>query len=65
MASERGPRITFTPDQQKRVDELIDNAYGKGVRKAAREAEAEIDRLKAEIAELKKNDKKTFSFWRR
>ncbi len=63
MAIERPPRITFTPEQQKRVDELIDQAYGKGRHRAAREAQAEIDRLKARITELE--NKKSFFFWRR
>lgn len=64
MTSERRERIIFTSEQQKRVDELIDLSYSKGRRKAAQEAKAEIDRLKAEIAELKANKNK-FAFWRR
>ena len=57
------PRVTFSTDQQKRVDELLNTAFGRGRRKAEEEAEAEISALKTEIGELKK--KKTFAFWRR
>lgn len=63
MAIERRPRVIFSPDQQARVDELLNTAFGRGRRKAEEEAEAEISALKAEIAELK--NKKTFAFWRR
>lgn len=57
------PRITFSPEQQKRVDELIDIAYGKGRHKAGVEAALEINALRTRIAELE--NKKPFSFWRR
>lgn len=63
MAIERKPRVTFSPEQQNRVDELLNTAFGRGRRKAEEEAEVELAALKAEIAGLK--NKKTFAFWRR
>lgn len=60
---EYNPRIIFTPEEQAKINELIDRAYGKGMRKGAILAQTEIDRLKAEIAELKQKNK--FSFWGR
>lgn len=45
---EREPRVYFNPEQQAKVDELIDKAFAKGRRKA----QAEIDVLKAEINRL-------------
>ena len=61
--TERRPRVIFSHDQQQRVDELLNTAFGRGRRKAEEEAEAEMAALKAEIGELK--NKKTFAFWRR
>lgn len=67
MGIERAPRITLTPEQQTRVNQLIDQAYGKGYNKGKAEVEGkaqdEAARLRARIAELE--SKKSIFPWRR
>lgn len=46
-------RVRFTLDQQIRVDKLMDEAFGRGLQKGVRQSQAEIDKLKHEIAQLK------------
>ena len=52
MATEK-ERITFNLDQQVKVDGLMDVAFSKGLQKGLRSAQAEIEKLKHEIANLK------------
>lgn len=58
----KSDKVTFTPEQQTKVDELISVAFGKGYRKARTEAAIESSALRAELDELKGKKK---SWWRR
>ena len=60
---QNGPRVHFTNEQQAKLNELLDKAFGKGFKKGRAELQGEIERLRAEIAELK--EEKSFIFWRR
>lgn len=64
MASEIEERISFSLSQQAKVDELINKAFAKGLRKGVKETQAELEKLRAEVDELKAGKNK-FSFWRR
>ena len=64
MASETGERVSFSLSQQAKVDELINKAFAKGWRKGTQETQAELERLRAEVVELKAGKNK-FLFWRR
>lgn len=62
MATERGPRITFTDEQQAHLQELLNRNYVRVHKKLTAEYEAEVGKLKAEIEELK-NKKKGWSLF--
>ncbi|OGP64676.1 MAG: hypothetical protein A3K22_04965 [Deltaproteobacteria bacterium RBG_16_42_7] len=57
-------RVTFSLDQQVRVDKLMDDAFGKGYLKGVREGNKEINRLKIRVLELE-SKKSILNFWRR
>lgn len=52
-------RVSFLPEQQARVQELIDEAYRKAYSKAQKSASngADVDRLKAEVERLREDRK--------
>lgn len=58
-ADEHGARVAFNPEQQVKVQHLIDEAYKKAFSKAQRTVGSteETDRLKSEIEELKEEKK--------
>ncbi|MCC6502307.1 MAG: hypothetical protein IT362_04115 [Deltaproteobacteria bacterium] len=58
-------RVSFLPEQQARVQELIDEAYRKAYTKAQRSgaAGADVDKLKAEVERLRE-DRKSASLLR-
>lgn len=57
-------KVSFLPEQQARVQELIDEAYRKAYTKAQRAASgADVDKLKAEVERLRE-DRKTASLLR-
>ena len=59
-------RVIFTPEQQAKVQELMDRAFAKGLKKGSRETEKKYESLflplRAEISALKK-PKKWFSLF--
>ncbi|MDP2688724.1 MAG: hypothetical protein Q8P48_01300 [Deltaproteobacteria bacterium] len=55
--------MNFTDIQQEFIDDLIKKTYARAYSKAEDKYKGELDRLKAEVEELK--TKKPFSFWGR
>lgn len=63
--SDEASRVTFMPEQQARVQELIDEAYRKAYSKAqkSRSSSEEVEKLKTEVERLK-GDTKTAALLR-
>ncbi len=65
MADERRKKtkVEFTPEQQEKVGELMDKAFGKGFKRGQEAAADKIQRLIAEVAALRAKKSK-LAFWR-
>lgn len=68
--ADKPARVSFSPEQQRKVQDLIDAGFIKGRRRALSDTQAELDRLKAENVSLKARvseleNKKSFFSWRR
>lgn len=53
QTTEQKPGAEFTPEQQAKLQELINDAFGKGASKAEKAQAARIQQLEAELAKLK------------